>query len=218
VRLVAEEGPSSTVLSGTAVAVLDVSDPDSAVVVEGLTVDGLGQAEGGVSVVAARITVRNCTVRGCWSGIRVIRGGLLVSASTVRECANGIYMYESGGTVTDCEIAECTQGVTLVSAGPRIRRSTLRDNVTAVVVGEFSRPTLGGSADRANRITGSRGAAVRNAARARETGLRTVQPEPLDVTHNFWGTGCPDSLLFLGPVKYAPWIDGAGRARNTCPE
>jgi hypothetical protein len=43
-----------------------------------------------------------------------------------------------------------------------------------------------------------------------------VQPSPLDLTYNFWGTDCPDSLVFLGPVEIAPWLDETGRARSSC--
>ena len=216
VALVAEEGPSSTVLAGTGVAVITVTESDTAAVVEGLSVDGLGVAEGGVSAEAASVALRGCVIRGCWSGVRVVRGSLRATAVAVHECANGIYLYETGGTVADCEIAQCTQGVTLVSASPRIRRTTFRGNVTGIVVGEFSTPSLGGSAQRANRFLDNRGAAVRNAARSRQTGLRSVPPSPLDLTYNFWGTDCPDSLIFLGPVEFVPWIDEAGRVRSDC--
>jgi hypothetical protein len=216
VRLVAEVGPSSTVFFGAGGAVLAAGASDSAAVLEGLTVDGRDAAEGGVVAEGARVVVRDCVIRGCWSGIRVIRGEATVAGTAVRECANGVYLFESGGLVSDCEIVECTQGITLVSAGPRIRRTTLRDNVTGVVVSEFSTPVLGGSPERANRVVGSRGAAVRNAARARQTGLRGAQATALDLSYNFWGTDCPDSLLFLGPVTFAPWMDSAGRARSSC--
>lgn len=217
VRLVAETGPSSTVFASAGVAVLDVSDPDSAAVLEGLTVDGLGSAEGGIAVGGgAGVIVRDCVVRGCWSGVRVIYGRATVANCTVLDCGNGIYLFESGGSVTGSEIGGCTQGITLVSSSPRIRTTTIRDNVYGVVVSDYSSPSIGGNPARANRVTGNRGAAVRNAALARQTGLRSAKALPLDVSYNSWGTDCPDSLIFLGPVQFAPWIDTGGRARSSC--
>ena len=50
-------------------------------------------------------------------------------------------------------------------------------------------------------------------------GIRTLKPMTLQVPYNFWGSDCPDTLLFKGPIEWSPWVDESGkRSLNQCEE
>lgn len=217
IHLIARAGPSGTVFQDGRGWVIDASDADSTTVIEGITADGLHAAEGGVVLVNSRAVIRDCVITGAWSGVRAIYADVVVENSTVTDCQNGVYLFEPRDSIEDNEIRRCVQGVTLASSSPRVRRNVIRGNSLGLVVAEHSAPSIGGSLRRANRFEDNIGGAVKNTALTRRAGLRTIQPLTLQAPFNFWGTDCPDSLLFRGPVHFTPWVDASGsRSLSSC--
>jgi hypothetical protein len=129
----------------------------------------------------------------------------------VSDCQFGVCLEETKGDLLECDVRRCVTGVLLINSAPRIIRSTITGNSVGVSLTEHSDPQIGGSLATANRIYGNPGGAIRNEAYAKENGIRTMRPYTLSVPYNFWGSNCPDSTIFRGPVKWVPWLDETGK-------
>ncbi len=218
IRLIAVEGPEVTILRSGDLWCVKADGVDSTAVLEGFTLDGAQAAEGVVTADNSYFTVRDCVVRGAWSGIRAMYSDLRIENCTIRDCQNGIYLFESGGRVRNNEIRDCINGVNLVSASPRVSGNTIRANSVGIFLSEHSDPRVGGSLATANRIHGNRSGNVLNRALEKRFSVRTMKPMTLKASYNFWGSDCPDSLWFRGPVVWTPWVDEAGsRSLDECP-
>jgi parallel beta-helix repeat protein len=219
VRLISEKGPEETLLQHTSYWVIHGEAVDSLASVEGFTLDGNKSADGVVLAEECFFTVRNCILRGGWSGVRAVYGALRVEGCTIRECQNGIYMFESGGYVADCDIQLCVTGATIISSNPRLVRNTITRNSVGIYVQKHSDPLIGGAVVSANRIWNNAANAIRNDSYLKRDGIRTWKPMTLKVPFNFWGSDCPDSSLFRGSVEFVPWVDESGtRSLESCAE
>jgi hypothetical protein len=136
----------------------------------------------------------------------------------ITNCQNGCYFFESEGSILANEISQCINGISIVSSAPRVQRNIITSNSLGISVSKHSEPSIGGSLATANRIYGNQAGYIKNTALAKRFSVRTVKPLTLQVPYNYWGSNCPDSLEFRGPVEYRPWVDetGAG-ALEKCP-
>jgi parallel beta-helix repeat protein len=210
VRVLSESGPSDTVFRNGSHFVFDASRTDSTTVIEGFTLDGIKAAEGVLVVSESQAVVRNCVIRNGWSGVRGVYAEVELEGCEISDCQNGVYLFESRGVVDGNTIRGCINGITLVSASPRIVRNEIRGNSLGISVSEHSDPRIGGSLRTANRVFDNPAGAVKNTALTKRAGLRTMKPYTLRVPYNFWGSNCPDSAAFRGPVEYEPWVDDSG--------
>lgn len=210
VRLIAAEGPEQTILQHQSFWVVKAEGVDSLTVLEGFTLSGGGAAEGVVLAKESSLTVRDCVIRGGWSGVRGLYSNLTVQNCTIQECQNGVYLFESEGLIVDNDIELCITGITLVSSSPRVLRNTITRNTLGFRVAEHSDPSIGGTIASANRVWNNASGAVKNEAYLKRQGIRTMKPMTLRVPYNFWGSDCPDTILFRGPMEWAPWVDVSG--------
>jgi len=218
IHLLSEQGPDSTVIRNSRFWVVKADGVDSVAVVEGFLLDGVKAAEGVVYAENSQLTVRNCHIRGGWSGIRAMFSDMQVRGCTITDCQNGAYFYECGGFIEGCEFTRCINAITLVSATPRVQRNEIHGNTLAIAVSKHSDPVIGGSLAGANRIWNNPGGGIKNTALQKKYELRTMKPATLRVPYNWWGADCPDSSDFRGPVIWSPWVveDGT-RSLEKCP-
>jgi hypothetical protein len=207
IRLVSEKGPESTTLRGDRNFVVSAKDCDTLNVVDGFTLDGVRACESIVLVEEGPLVVKNCVLKHGWSGVRVEHGTVRAEKLRVTDCQFGFYFNESKGDVLESDVRRCVTGVHLINSSPRILRSTITGNSLGIDVTEHSDPQIGGSVAGANRIYGNPGGAIKNRAYAKEDVLRTTKLLVLRVPYNYWGSNCPDSLIFRGSVVWAPWVD-----------
>lgn len=218
IQLLAEAGPDSTVIRNSRFWVVKADAVDSVATVAGFLLDGVKAAEGVVYAENSQLTVRDCKIRGGWSGVRAVFSDMVVRDCVITDCQNGTYFLECGGIIEGCEITRCTNGLSLVSATTRVQRNEIHGNSLAISVSKHSDPTIGGSISGANRIWGNPGGGVKNTALQKKYELRTMKPATLRVPYNWWGADCPDSGDFRGPVVWAPWVVGDGkRSLEECP-
>lgn len=219
IKLIAEAGPDETFLENKSFWVVKAEGVDSVATIEGFTMSGTGGAEGILVAKESQLTVQDCVIKGAWSGVRALYCDLTIRNCTFQDCQNGIYLFESNGLIVDNDIELCITGITLVSSGPKIYRNTITRNSLGMRVAEHSDPAIGGTIASANRIWNNTVGAVRNEAYLKRQGIRTMKPMTLVVPYNFWGSDCPDTLLFRGPMEWAPWVDESGkRSLDRCPE
>ncbi len=122
--------------------------------------------------------------------------------------------------IEQCVIMDANTGANVhTGSRPTFVRNTFVDNNTALACSDSARPVLvsntftgsgfahlncsgslgpivGGSLSDANDFLGGAYFAIFN------TGAATVNAE-----YNYWGSDCPDSTWFFGPVSYTPWTD-----------
>lgn len=217
IRLISEKGPAETLLRHNTFWVVQGEAVDSLASIEGFSIDGLKGAEGVVFAEDSYFTVKNCTIKGGWSGVRTLYSNLRVEKCTIRECQNGVYLFESGGFLAENDIQLCNTGMTLVTADPTILRNTITRNSVGIFVQKHSDPQIGGTIATANRIWNNAAGAIRNDSQLKEKSVRTWKTMTLRVPFNFWGSDCPDSTLFRGAVVWAPWVDESGtRSLEKC--
>jgi parallel beta-helix repeat protein len=218
IRIIAERGPKETVLSNDRLWVVKADGVDSLASIEGFTLDGIKAAEGVVLCEESKITVRDCIIRGGWGGVRSMFSDLTVQDCKIEDCQNGIYFFESKGRILANEITRCSNGISLVSSSTTVQRNTITGNSVGIAVSKHSEPSIGGSLATANRIYGNPGGFIKNTANVKRSGVRTMKEMTLQVPYNYWGSNCPDSLEFRGPVEYAPWVNEEGTgAISKCP-
>jgi parallel beta-helix repeat protein len=220
IYLLAEEGRTATTLRyNGAFYVLKADGTDSLTVVDGFFVDGGKGTEGVILANESQMTIRNCEIHGGWSGIRGLYSQMTIEDNVIRECQNGIYLFESEGVIRGNDIQLCITGISLVSASPRVIRNTISRNTLGFRIAEHSDPTIGGSLATANRVWNNQAGGLKNEAYLKRDGLRTMNPYTVRVAYNFWGSDCPDSILFQGPVEWSPWVDESGEhSIDTCKE
>jgi parallel beta-helix repeat protein len=219
IRLIAEKGPEETHLEHNTYWVVKAEGVDSLTVIDGFSLSGGGAAEGVILAKESSLTVKNCVIRGGWSGVRGLYCNMTIDNCTIQECQNGIYLFESEGVVVDNDIQLCITGITLVSSSPRVLRNTITRNTLGLRVAEHSDPSIGGTIASANRVWNNVAGAVKNEAYLKRQGIRTMKPMTLRVPYNFWGSDCPDTILFRGPMEWAPWVDVSGkRSIDHCEE
>jgi hypothetical protein len=211
IRLVAEKGPEVTTIRGDHRFVVWAPDSDSLNVVDGFTLDGVRACESIVLVENSPLLVRNCVVKHGWSGVRGDHAVIHAQDLRISDCQFGIYLNESKGEIVENDIRRCVTGVHLISSDPRILRCTITGNSLGIGVTEHSDPQIGGSLASANKIYGNPGGAIRNEAFAKENAFRTNKPLVLRAPYNYWGSNCPDSLGFRGPVVWTPWVDESAK-------
>jgi parallel beta-helix repeat protein len=217
VHLIAESGPQDTTLRNGYYWVIKADGVDSTAVVEGFTLDGVKAAEGVVYAENSFFTLTDCVLKNGWSGVRALYSDLTVQNCTITDCQNGIYLYESNGRLLNNDVQLCITGINLVSSSPRVARNTLTRNSYGMQVSDHSDPAIGGSLASANRIWNNAAVAIKNSAYQKKFSVRTMKPMTLEVPYNVWGTDCPDSLLFQGPVVFSPWVDSTGsRSLEEC--
>lgn len=219
IHLLAEEGPENTIIRNDRFWVVKADGVDSLTVVEGFLLDGIKAAEGVVYAENSQLVVRNCHIRGGWSGVRAMFSDMEVRDCLITDCQNGAYFYECGGMIESNEITRCINALSLVSATPRVHRNDIYGNSLGISVSKHSDPVIGGSLSGANRIYDNPGGGVKNTALQKKYELRTMKPATLRVPYNWWGADCPDSSDFRGPVVWSPWVveDGT-RSLEECPE
>jgi hypothetical protein len=218
IRLLAEEGPETTVIRNGRFWVVKADEVDSLTTVAGFLLDGVKAAEGVVYAENSQLAVRDCHIRGGWSGVRAMFSDMQVRACVITDCQNAAYFYECGGVIEGCEITRCMNGISLVSATTRIQRNEIHGNSLGISVSKHSDPTIGGAISAANRIWDNQGGGVKNESLQKKYELRTMKPATLHVPYNWWGSDCPDSSDFRGPVVWAPWVAGDGtRSLEECP-
>ena len=210
ILLIAQGGAVSTTIRNSRVWCVKADGVDSTAVLEGFTLDGVQSAEGAVTADNSSFTIRDCVLRNAWSGVRAMYSDLRIVNCTIRDCQNGIYLFESGGRLSDNDIRGCINGVNLVSASPRIIRNEITGNSVGISLSEHSNPRIGGSLSTANRIRDNAAGNVLNRALEKRFSVRTMKPMTLKAPFNFWGSDCPDSLWFRGPVVWSPWVDETG--------
>lgn len=219
IHLIAEKGPEETLLKHHTLWVVKAEGVDSLATIEGFSMDGGGGAEGVLLAKESSFTVKDCVIRGGWSGVRGLYCNLTVQNCTIQECQNGVYLFESEGVVVENDIQLCITAITLVSSSPRILRNTITRNTLGFRVAEHSDPSIGGSLASANRVWNNVSGAVKNEAYQKRQGIRTMKPMTLRVPYNFWGSDCPDTILFRGPMEWSPWVDVSGkRSLDHCEE
>ncbi len=217
IRIIAAKGPAETTLKHNTFWVVQGEAVDSLASIEGFSIDGVKGAEGVVFAKDSHFMVRNCSIRGGWSGVRTLYSELRIEGCTIRDCQNGLYLFESGGVVAGNDIQLCVTAMTLVSANPQILKNTVTRNALGLYVQKHSDPQIGGTIATANRIWNNAAGAVRNDSQLKEKSVRTWKTMTLRVPFNFWGTDCPDSTLFRGAVVWAPWVDESGtRSLEKC--
>ena len=217
IHLMAEGGPEETVLRNNSFWVIKADGVDSTAVIEGFTLDGVKAAEGVLYVENSFLTVTNCILKNGWSGVRALYCDIDIRNCTIRDCQNGIYMYESEGQIIGNDIQLCITGINLVSSSPRVLRNTITRNSYGLTLSDHSDPSIGGSVASANRVWNNAAVAVKNKAYQKRFSVRTMKPMTLSVPLNWWGTDCPDSSMFQGPVEFTPWVDESGtRALEAC--
>jgi parallel beta-helix repeat protein len=218
IRIIAEEGPEETILKSPVNWCVKATEIDSLSSLEGFTLDGNRGADGVVLAKKAKIEIRNCVLTNGWSGVRATFCEIIVENCKINHCQNGIYMYESEGKIRGNEIHRCIKGLNLVSSGPLVQRNDIARCTIGISVSEHSDPTIGGSLASANRIHDNGAGCLENEALAKNFGIRTMKPMTLRVPYNYWGSDCPDSVCFRGPVEWAPWVDETGtRSLERCP-
>jgi hypothetical protein len=218
VSLVAVAGPSETIFRSPGPFVLDLSQATESTVIDGLTLDGQGQSPALVRADSSRAVVRNCVLRGGFSGIRAADSELHVENCLVGDCRNGIFLDGGAGVFRENEIRRCSRGASLVAASPAFSGNLFQENTVAIAAGGESRPRIGGSQAASNEFRGN-GTAIRNSTRPRSATLGDRLPGPLEATYNDWGTDCPEQAGLSGPVNTRPWRDPAdGRLLEGCPE
>ncbi|GJM43815.1 MAG: hypothetical protein DHS20C21_06570 [Gemmatimonadota bacterium] len=218
VQLIAEKGPDETLLTSNSFWVVKADGLDSLTTIEGFSIDGQKGAEGVIRAEESNLVVKDCVIKGGWSGFRGLFCDMTIQNCTFRECQNGIYLFESQGSVVNNDIQLCITGITLVSAAPRIVRNTITRNTLGFRIAEHSDPTIGGTISTANRVWNNVSGAVKNEAYQKNQGLRTMKPKTLRVPYNFWGSDCPDSAMFRGnTIEWGPWVDESGkRSLDVC--
>jgi hypothetical protein len=217
VKVLSEKGPAETMLRHNTFWVVHGEAVDSLASIEGFTIEGLKGAEAAVFGEESNFLVRNCTLRGGWSGVRMLYSQLRIEACTIRDCQNGFYLFESGGVIVENDIQLCVTAMTVVSSNPQILRNTITRNSLGLYVQKHSDPQIGGTVASANRIWNNAAGAIRNDTQKKVDSVRTLQMMTLRVPFNFWGSDCPDSALFRGSVVWAPWVDESGtRSLEKC--
>jgi hypothetical protein len=217
IRLISEKGPEETKLRNDRLWVIHATDADTLNVVEGFTLDGGKACNSVVLVERSTLLIRNCAIRGGWAGVNGQFADVRAENCKIRDCQNGVYLNESKGVIIENDIRDCGTGIRLVSSSPQILRSTITHNSTGIAVTEYSDPAIGGTIATANSIFKNPGAGVHNTASIKRRGIRTLEPMTLHVPFNFWGSNCPDSSDFRGPVVWSPWVDeSAKRSIERC--
>jgi hypothetical protein len=211
IRLISEKGPEQTTLRNERMFVIQAKDADSLNAVEGFTLDGVKACEAVVDLENSTLVIRNCIIKGGWAGIRTRFTTLRTESCKISACQRGYYLEETKGDILETDVRGCNTGIQLVSASPRILRSTITGNSLGIEVSEHSDPSIGGSIATSNRIYGNPGGAIKNTASIKKDGLRTLNPLTLHVPYNFWGSNCPDSSDFRGPVVWSPWVDESAK-------
>ena len=204
IKVLSEKGPQETMFKQSTFWLVQADGVDSLATIEGFTIDGLKGAEGVVYAKESSFTIRNCIVRGGWSGIYAEYSDLRIESCTIRDCQTGLYVVEAGGTVISTDIQLCHTAIVLLNATPKILRSTVTRNSLGIFVKEHSDPQIGGTLATANRIWNNAAGAIRSEALGKNEGVRALKPLTLKVPYNFWGSDCPDSSLFRGSVEWKP--------------
>jgi len=211
IRLISEKGPEETIIRNDRMFVVRAVDADSLNVVEGFTLDGVKACEAVVDIENSALVLRNCIIKGGWAGVRGKFATLRTENCQIRACQKGYFLEESKGDILENDIRGCGTGIQLMSSSPRILRSIITGNSLGIDVAEHSDPSIGGSIATANRIYDNPGGAIHNTASIKKEGLRTLNPMTLHVPYNFWGSNCPDSLDFRGPIVWSPWVDESAK-------
>jgi len=211
ISLISEKGPEETTIRNDRMFVVRATDADSLNLVEGFTLDGVRACEAVVDVANSTFLLRNCVIKSGWAGIRGKFSTIRTENCQIRSCQNGYFLEETKGDILENDIRGCATGIHLVSSSPRILRSVITGNSMGIEVTDHSDPSIGGSIATANKIYGNPGGAIYNTASIKEDGLRTLNPMTLRVPYNFWGSDCPDSLDFRGPVVWTPWVDESAK-------
>jgi hypothetical protein len=211
IRLISEKGPEETILRQDRMFVVRAEDADSLNLVQGFTLDGVKACEAVVDVQNSTLLIRNCVIKGGWAGVRTKLATIRTENCQIRACQRGYFLEETKGDILESDIRGCGTGIQLVSSSPRILRSTITGNSLGIDVSDHSDPSIGGSIATANRIYGNPGGAIHNTANIKREGLRTLDPLTLHVPFNFWGSNCPDSSDFRGPIVWSPWVDESAK-------
>jgi hypothetical protein len=211
IRIISENGPEVTTIRNDRMFVVRATDADSLNLVEGFTLDGVRACEAVVDVANSTLLLRNCVIKSGWAGIRGKFSTIRAENCQIRSCQNGYFLEESQGDILENDIRGCGTGIHLISSSPRILRSIITGNSMGIEVSDHSDPSIGGSIATANKIYGNPGGAIHNTANIKAEGLRTLNPLTLRVPYNFWGSDCPDSLDFRGPVVWSPWVDESAK-------
>jgi hypothetical protein len=207
IRLVSEKGPEVTTIRGQHRYVIHAPDSDSLNVIDGFTLDGVRACESIILLEKSPMTVKNCVLKHGWAGIHGNEADIRASNLKISDCQYGYYLLESKGEIIENDIRRCVTAIHLISSNPRILRSVITGNSLGIEVTEHSDPQIGGSLASANKIFGNPGGAIKNQAYAKEEEFRTIKPLKLRAAYNFWGSNCPDSMAFRGPVSWVPWVD-----------
>lgn len=211
ITLRSEKGPETTILRSGQLFVVKAEDVDSLTVIEGFTLDGVKACQYVVDLTDSPLTIRNCVIKNGWAGIQASKSSLRSQNVTISNCQNGYFLQESGGEIIETDVRRCVTGIHLESSSPRILRSTITGNSLGIEIVEHSDPSIGGSLATANRIYGNPGGAIKNEAKAKENGMRLLRPHTIAARYNFWGSNCPDSTNFRGPILWAPWVDESSK-------
>ncbi len=206
-----EKGPEVTTLRNGQMFIVKATDVDSLTVLEGFTLDGVKACQALVEVKDSPLTVRDCVLKNGWAGIHADHATLRAERLRVSNCQNGFFLQETQGEIVECDIRRCVKGIFLLSSNPRILRSEITGNSLGIEVTEHSDPSIGGSLASANRIYGNPGGAIKNSAMMKRDGFRTSSFMTIRVPYNFWGSDCPDSSNFRGPIEWSPWVDSTSK-------
>lgn len=206
-----EGGPEVTTLRNGQMFVVKATDVDSLSALEGFTLDGVKACQFLIEIKDSPLTVRDCILKNGWAGVYAERAEVRIERLRISNCQQGIHLQEAKGLVSECDIRRCVKGIYVLSSSPRVVRSEITGNSVGIEVAEHSEPSIGGSLAAANRIYGNPGGAIKNTALVKRDGFRTSAEFTLQVAFNYWGSDCPDSSLFRGPIVWTPWVDSTSK-------
>ena len=171
-------GAEQSIVLSPSATVLSAQFVGSGAGVIGLTLDGGGTAAKCIDCNTADLIVDQCVIREAGTGVEA-RGG-------------------SRPTLTDNAFLGLSTALACAdSARPSLMRNTFSGSEVANVSSSGAPgPFIGGSLADANDFLDAGMFMVLNMA-----------PCEMDAEHNYWGSSCPDSGLFIGDVRFAPWTD-----------
>jgi len=171
-------GAPSTVIVSVDGAVLSASWVTDLAMLVGLTLEGWGSASTSIDCSYADVVVKSCVIRGATTGANIHWG----SAPT----------FENNTFLENYTAFACSDSAHPVLSGNAFSASTFAHVTSSGDPG----PLLGGSVLDANDFLGTALFGVFNSGSV----------EVL-AAYNYWGSDCPDSTWFYGPVSYTPWTD-----------
>ncbi len=207
VKLLSTKGADSTVLWNQRWYILKLVDCDIETEVSGFTFEGRA-CNVAVACTTGAPMITDNVIRQSWDGINLFQCNAFIKGNHISGCNRALYVDSSNPEVLENEFVRNGDALLVVSSAPVVSRCRFEHNGRAIYILGHSYPVIGGTLKTANDLLVN-GYTIYNEGYRIDGTSFTDQREVAVVTHNYWGSNCPDEKRIRGDVAYSPWTNAS---------